>query len=382
MQNMSLFRQLSSCKTLTDKLRFLGERLQTRHPQVERFSIALYHPDTDIVRTFFSTSRAEEAITAYEYPLSQAESLREIAQSVQPRVIHDLNLLVPPIHQGKVNPHTLTLVEQGWLSSYTAPLISSGQLMGFVFFNSRTRYVFREEMYDDLEIYSQLIAQLIDQDQAMIRALIAASRSTMTLCAERDPETGGHLERMAHYTQLIASRLSGRWSFTDRQIRQMFLFAPLHDIGKVVVPDSILLKPGRLTEEEFEVMKNHTLEGARLLDLVIEHHGLDQMQDVQMLKNMVLYHHEKMDGSGYPFGLKGADIPIEARIVAVADVFDALTSERPYKPAWSMGKALHEIHRMAGTQLDADCVDALSRSFSVLEKIHKELRQKQDSVAA
>ncbi len=353
----SLVKKLNDLNTLPDKLRYLGAQLRRENSAVERFSIALYHPETDIVRTFYSTSPVEEAITAYEYPLSQARSLNHMAKQLEPRVIQDLTLLVPPINPEPANPHTLLLVEQGWRSSYTSPLMVSTNLLGFVFFNSRTPHVFSDDLLSKLDLYSQLIAQLIDQDQAAIRTLAAAARSTLSVCAERDPETGEHLERMAHYAQLIAKNLTPHWFFSDRQLQHILLFAPLHDLGKVVVPDTILLKPGKLSDEEFATMQRHAKQGALLLDKVVESHGLNRLPDIQMLKNIVLYHHERMDGTGYPFGLKGEAIPIEARIVAVADVFDALTTERPYKEAWSIPDALIELERIAGSHLDPECVE-------------------------
>ncbi|SFX39099.1 HD-GYP domain-containing protein [Marinospirillum alkaliphilum] len=359
MQNTSLVRELNRFHSLPEKLRHLGMQLRTRHSTVERFSVALYHPTTDQVRTFFTTSDISEAITGYDFRLKDAWSLRQIALNRHPRVINDLTELVPPRQTGRINPHTLQLVQQGWRASFTAPLLCSDELLGFVFFNSHSPFTFKGDLLNELELYSQLIAQLIHQEHAAVRTLTAAVRSTMSLCAGRDPETGGHLERMAQYALLIARHLEPKWSFSDRQLQHLLLFAPLHDLGKLATPDRILLKQGKLTPEEFSEMKQHTLQGVVLLDRVIENHGLEYLPDVQMLKNIVLYHHEKMDGTGYPEGLQGEHIPIEARIIAVADVFDALTSERPYKKPWPVERALSELQHMAGTHLDPDCVDAL-----------------------
>lgn len=374
MPHVSLVRELNRYHALPEKLRFLGMQLREKHPDVARFSVALYQPATDMVRTFFTTSDASEALTAYDYRLRDAWSLGQIALQKHPRVINDLAELLPPQHQGRVNPHTRILLEQGWRASFTAPLLSNDELLGFVFFNSHTPFTFRGDLLGELEIYSQLIAQLIHQEHALVRNLTAAVRSTLSLCAGRDPETGGHLERMAQYTQLIASKLAPRWIFSDRQIQHLHLFAPLHDLGKLAVPDRVLLKPGKLTPEEFIEMQQHTVRGVELLERVMANHGLEYLPDVQMLKNMVLHHHEKMDGSGYPHGLRGEAIPIEARIVAVADVFDALTSERPYKKPWPVDLALQELQRMAGSHLDPDCVEALVLHHQEAEQILDQLR--------
>lgn len=161
----------------------------------------------------------------------------------------------------------------------------------------------------------------------------------------RDPETGAHILRMAHYSHLIAQGLG--LSQADQDL--ILVAAPLHDIGKVGVADAILLKPGRLTPEEFEIMKQHTVFGYEILR--------DSNSDIlQAGASIALGHHEKFDGQGYPNRLKGEEIPIFSRIVAVADVFDALTSARPYKAAWSLDEASKWIRSQSGSHFDPACV--------------------------
>lgn len=373
MASISLVKEMSRLHALPEKLRLLAKQIQANYPKVERFSVALYHPFTNRVRTFFTTSSKEKAIVGYDFRLKDAWSLNQIALERQSRVINDLTELVPPKHTGRVNAHTLKLVEQGWRSSFTLPLLIGDELLGFIFFNSYSTFTFQGRVISDLELYGQLIAQLIYQDHAAIKTLTAAVRSTMSLCVQRDPETGAHLERMAQLSQLIATNLAPKWVFSDRQLQHLLLFAPLHDLGKIAVPDRVLLKPGKLTPNEFIEMQQHTVKGYELLELVIDNHGLEYLPDVTMLKNIVLYHHEKIDGSGYPEGLKGEMIPIEARIIAVADVFDALTSERPYKKAWSVEAASKELQHMAGRHLDADCVEALVNNQKQAEVILDQL---------
>lgn len=161
----------------------------------------------------------------------------------------------------------------------------------------------------------------------------------------RDPETGAHILRMAHYSQLIARGLG--LSAADQEL--LLQAAPLHDIGKVGIADNILLKPGRLTVEEFETMKLHAVYGHEILQ------G-SASTILQAGAAIALGHHEKFDGSGYPAGLKGEEIPIFSRIVAVADVFDALTSVRPYKAAWTPEAAATYIQQQSGAHFDPACV--------------------------
>ena len=191
----------------------------------------------------------------------------------------------------------------------------------------------------------------------------------------RDLETGAHLDRMAHYVRLIALELAERYGFDDEYIEHLFLFAPLHDIGKIGIPDNILLKQGKLTPEEYQVMKTHARKGREIIDAMLDNFGLEGLHNIDMLRNLAHYHHEAVDGSGYPEGLSGEQIPIEARIVAVADVFDALTSRRPYKEAWSNDKAFAGLRRLAGSGLDAECVEALASRRAEVEEVQARFRE-------
>lgn len=172
----------------------------------------------------------------------------------------------------------------------------------------------------------------------------------------RDPETGDHIQRMAHYSWMIAVRLG----LPPEQQQLILQAAPMHDVGKVGIPDHILLKPGKLDEDEFSVMKQHPVIGHQILS--------DSASPLlQMAAAIALSHHEKYDGSGYPLGLKADAIPIVGRIVAVADVFDALTSARPYKPAWEIERAVRFLREQRGLHFDPECVDAfLSQLDEVL----------------
>lgn len=174
----------------------------------------------------------------------------------------------------------------------------------------------------------------------------------------RDEETGNHIIRMAKYSRIIAEELG--LSRDDAEVIEMA--APMHDIGKIGIRDEILLKPGKLTPEEFEIMKTHTIIGHDILKD-------SPSKFLQMGGIIALGHHEKFDGSGYPFGKKREEIPIEARIVAVADVFDALVSERPYKNAWSTHAALEYMESHRGRHFDPVVLDAFKVQIDAVAKI-------------
>jgi len=182
--------------------------------------------------------------------------------------------------------------------------------------------------------------EILDREHEMITRLSRAAEF-------RDPETGAHIQRMSNYSHLIANQLG----LPQAEQALILRAAPMHDVGKIAIPDQILLKPGKLDEAEFAIMKTHAEKGYEIL-----RGSRSTLLDVASV--IAQSHHEKFDGSGYPHGIKGEDIPLHGRIVAVADVFDALTTERPYKKAWELDRALAFLRDGSGVHFDPQCVDA------------------------
>jgi putative two-component system response regulator len=191
------------------------------------------------------------------------------------------------------------------------------------------------------------------------------------LAESRDPETGAHLERVRNYARLLAVDLSHqpetRRTVDAAYVNLIYLTSPLHDIGKVAIPDHVLLKPGRLDPAEFEVMKTHTTLGAQTLAAACRE--FPEAKFLRMAQQIAISHHERFDGNGYPDGLRGQDIPLCGRIVAVADVYDALTSRRVYKAASTHDVARSLILRDKGTHFDPVVVDAFLRCEPEFKKI-------------
>jgi len=203
--------------------------------------------------------------------------------------------------------------------------------------------------------------------------------AALTKVAEfRDTETGEHLVRMRSYTQIIAEELRRHSPYSD-QIDEQFLedlyrASPLHDIGKVGISDAILLKPAKLTPEEFETMKQHTVIGANILDHLA--FGFPNVSFLRMAAAVARFHHERFDGNGYPVGLSGTVIPLPARIVALADAYDAITSIRPYKTAQPAAAAREIIRKDSGTHFDPVIVDAFLRRFDAIVSVQRQIEDR------
>lgn len=187
------------------------------------------------------------------------------------------------------------------------------------------------------------------KETAFIRTTIAAIRTVQSLTRHKDEETGSHMERVSHYSRLIALGLAHNHGFSDEYIEYITLFTPMHDIGKIVVLDYILGKPGSLTLEEFSVIKTHCSKSREIVDNMVDEFDLDGFLHIPILRNIVEYHHDGIDGSGYPHGLKAESIPMEARICAVADTHQSTRLQG----------AVEQRTGLSGTKLDKECVQAL-----------------------
>ena len=356
---------------LEHRLRSLHEELR-EWPGFEglhRIAIATFDAKAGMARTFVQSNFGMAPLERFSGRLADYPDLQAVAATGQPVVQNAV-----PQRTGKTSTVGQHLAEQGVRSRYTCRLHRNDTLYGFLFFNSRRPGFFTSAILSALVPYRRLIDVLAVSELTGMRAMLAAVHTALEVSHHRDEETGAHLDRMSHYAHLIAAKVAPKHGLSDEFVEYVLQYAPLHDIGKVAVPDSILLKPGRLTPEEFEVMKTHVTKGVEIIDAMIHNHGLGALPHVSVLRNMVRCHHEAFDGSGYPLGLAGEGIPVEGRIVAVADVFDALTSERPYKAAWSNEKAASFLREQAGKKFDPDCVEALLSDMDAIVAVQQQFR--------
>ena len=219
------------------------------------------------------------------------------------------------------------------------------------------------EQMRDLRHYTEATAQM--QNGLII--------TMADMVESRDSDTGAHIQKTAAYVKIILEGLKRKGYYaeklTPKYMSDAVISAPLHDVGKINVPDAVLNKPGKLTDEEYEIIKTHTTAGREIIERAIDTvHGENYLKEA---RNMAAYHHERWDGKGYPEGLHGEVIPLSARVMAVADVFDALTAKRVYKPAFPLEKALSILEEGAGTQFDPKCVEVFMDSLTEVKIVLK-----------
>ncbi len=356
-----------------ERLAALHQQLRADHPAVERVAVALYDAGDGRLHTFTHSTVGETPLAHFAMRLDDMPCLAELATSRASRVIEDLRCWPDPDR-----PHTRSLLDKGYRSSLTTPMYDGDDLLGFLFYDASEPRYFASATVRRLRVHTQLAAAVVSAVLERVRVLRAAVRATRRLGRMRDPETGAHLERMARYARLIARVVAPRYGLDDEEVALLAMFAPLHDVGKIGVPDRVLLKPGPLDREEFRIMRSHVENGGAIVDMLVDEFDAAALPEVEMLRNLVVHHHEAADGSGYPEGLAGEAIPLEARIVRVADVFDALTTARPYKPAWDVEDAFDFLQSRERARFDAECVEALVSRREEIDEIRRSFTESGD----
>jgi len=268
------------------------------------------------------------------------------------------------------------LVQMGMKSLIVFPLCISGEERALLIFATHEEDAYRISHRELLNNITSQVSHAFDRSIGMESLVVSAVEGLAKLAESRDPETGDHLIRMSLYSYILAQKLYDegicQGEYKSSYARHVYHFAPMHDIGKVGVEDSILLKPGKLTEEEWVEMKKHPAIGADVLrrcESQVNQAGYSMFKiGIEIAEG----HHEKYDGSGYPYQKKGNEIPLSARIVALADVFDALTSRRPYKEAWTVEKAIALIDDESGKHFDPDVVKAFKSALPKIMEVYNQ----------
>ncbi len=257
------------------------------------------------------------------------------------------------------------------------PLLGQNKQRAVMIFASNNQ-TFQEGHIEFLANIGTTVTHILEKTIVVESLVSSAIEGLAKLAESRDPETGDHLLRMAHYSALIAEELGHQGPYIEHispaYVRDVFHFAPMHDIGKVGVRDDVLLKPGLLNPDERKEIEQHPLIGGEVLRKCEAQMEAQGHQIFQTAIEIAECHHEKFNGSGYPRGLKGQEIPLSARIVTVADVFDALTSKRPYKEAWSVNQALDYMKQESNLHFDPTIIEAMERCLPRMLEIYHQYK--------
>lgn len=249
----------------------------------------------------------------------------------------------------------ITILEE--FSSIAAIAIDNAQLYGELKDEFQKRLAAEQKSRDQ----EREAKELVERQNLKLKAAYIDSIHRLVIASEfKDEDTGDHIVRIGKYSRVLAHKIG----CSPEVVENIGYAAPMHDVGKIGIPDKILLKPGKLDQEEFEVIKTHTIIGEKIL-------SESDSEILKMAREIALSHHEKYNGKGYPHGLTKDQIPISARIVAVADTFDALTSERPYKNAYPPEFALDIIKKESGEHFDPDIVAAFIKNFETFMEIRE-----------
>ncbi len=354
---------MSSVEALNQRLQRLHREIQACFPAITRVSVALFDPATTELRTFLYSPADHSPLSHYRIKLPQAGWLNSLQCERKSRVLNDLDAA----DLGE-QEHARRIASGHYQASYTVPIYDDDRFLGFVFFNADRRDSFRPRVVAQLDLFVHIISLMVERSLQAVTTLTGGMHLLRQISHFRNDETGSHLSRMAYYSELIARELAASVGHDDDWVEHVRLFAPMHDIGKITTPDAILLKPGKLTEAEFEVMRQHPARGEAILQTLLQELDLTEMPYVEGLLHIARHHHERWDGTGYPDRLGGSAIPVEARIVAVADVFDALTTRRCYKEAWPLERASAYLQTESGRHFDPQCIEVF---VSRLEQINQ-----------
>lgn len=358
------FRSLPYVETLEDYVKVIGEHV-CGFFDAGRFSFALVSGDLAIAESVYFVEKDKVPFLdkGFAQKLDETSLGRIIKEDIKYRIIKDLRTVD--------SISAKLIVKEGFLSNITVPAVVNNRVIGFLFLSASEPNHFTEEDGKLFYIIPLLVSPKLYHALTLQKIIANLGGSFLDLVEYRDNETGNHIKRVAEYSRILAQALK----LEPKLVREIYEFSPLHDLGKVGIPDRILLKPGKLDENEWEIMKKHVGIGEMILKNFAQNsQEFISEKALQTAINILADHHEKWDGSGYPRGKKGEEISIEGRIVAIADVFDALTTKRPYKNAFSFEDSVKIIQEQAGKHFDPKLVELFLENLDKIYNIYNELK--------
>ncbi|MDH5393040.1 MAG: HD domain-containing protein [Gammaproteobacteria bacterium] len=371
---LNLTSHVSSASTMDETLQIVFEEFAEISPinWAGIFSVNASRTQIKLDRMFsdFDSKLTENQTFAFEDSL-----MSEIIEQANVVIINDTDIIK---QQHPNSAIALLNREDNLKSALLLPLITSFKDDNIIVFASRHTDAYEPAKTDLLNFIGQQLTTSFEKNVVMENLVISAVEGLAKLAESRDPETGDHLLRMSIYSAIIAQQLKDNSAYSEQvnnqYIRDMLRFSPMHDIGKVGIEDSILLKPGKLDDNERANMQQHPVIGGNVLRRCEQQMNQVGYSIFKLGIEIADSHHEKFDGSGYPQQLSGTDIPLSARIVAVADVFDALTSKRPYKEAWPVEQAITLLDQQTGKHFDPVIIQAFHAARAEIMQVYEKYK--------
>ncbi len=355
----------SQTASLNQQLKSIHHQIKDMTPQVDRISFILYDTHLDLLRTYAQSDTDENDLINQDSPFLEEGLQKEYVDQHSQGGIDDITTFV----SGNQH-HSRWLIEKGYLSSLTVPTYHHGQFIGFIYFNSFQNQAFIPQIQSQLMPFCEKISGIINSEYSLVHTILTSAELIRDIYPRAQIDSDGHTLRVSLYAKLIALEVSDLYDLDDETIENIHLFSRLHDIGKITLTDTLLLKPIALNPQERKVMESHVGKGIFIVNKILSDLGFPDHPCVQVLQDIMAYHHEFLDGSGYPNKISHDDIPISARIVTVANILDALTNQRPYAQTCNITSALFELEKMVDDgKLDRSCVNALRSHQDYIDKV-------------
>ncbi|WP_297478230.1 HD domain-containing phosphohydrolase [uncultured Photobacterium sp.] len=347
---------LNSTHTLNERLNLFTASVKNLYPEIIGIAVTRIDEHDNLYSVYRSPDYGDNFPT-FISSISRSPRLNKMRSSLEPSIID--NMLS---HQSSVKKIHLRLLQSNCISSMACPIYTNDTFIGVLFINAKVKDFFSEKV-NYFTTFSILISLLITDNFNNKKAFHSIVKTVLLLSHHKDPETQNHLKRVAEYSRLIGLYLARRGKCNGDFVESVYHFSDMHDIGKSLIPEDILYSTEIYTDEERAVMNQHPELGCQLLSNILTTFKYDNNQELTIILNIIRHHHERYDGNGYPDKLKATDIPLEARIVTVADVIDALLSHRPYKQPWSIEDVELYLINGSGTLFDPLCIDAILHSL-------------------
>jgi HD-GYP domain-containing protein (c-di-GMP phosphodiesterase class II) len=365
-------------ESLCEKLVALHEEIRLKFPALTRIAIAIYDEDSDLLKTFVHSTEKKKQVESFEVRLKEIPSLYELVLTRKDRVVEDLGKF-----KNSTSMHSRWLLREGFRSSYTVPLFGHNKFLGFLFFDADVPGFFESITVQSLRVYAELVSTFVLLELAPIYTLRGVLHTVQHITHYRDTETSLHVTRMSQYSYILARLYTNKFCDSNRIrntlcdvfVEYVFQYAPLHDIGKLGISEQLLTKESKYTDEEFVIMENHVDIGISMIEEIIIELGFTKISNIAILRNIVATHHERYNGSGYPNKLKGTEIPIEGRIVAIADVLDALTSIRYYRTPLPFDEAVEYILDNSGILFDPVLCSLFKENIKMFKSVFDKFQE-------